>query len=673
MDNEKSTPEVLENLMNDLLEQENSEKTEDTSETVTDSEAVTEDEDAADGETVAEDLNEESSPENDEEIVIEEKKRNPLMILIDEIKVNFFENSITRLLVSWIVIACYHFFDSKYEFIETDFFKSINLVTYVIFIAAMFLVLTVINNRLLDRILLFCSMLIYGTFTAIQGNEFYFTIGISIFMGIVVLYCIGDTAKLKLGKLPAIAVIALFGLAFTLYVGFLTSYKYLTFKTPTYDFGIFSQMFHYMKETFQPFTTCERDDLLSHFAVHFSPIYYLLLPFYYIFPTPVTLLIGQAAIIASGLIPLYLICKKHSLSNLSTVLFSLCYVLMPSMANGCFYYLHENKFLTALILWLVYALEKNSWVFTIITALLVMLVKEDAPVYVAVIGLYFMMSRRNVKKGIVTFAFAVAYFFTVSYFLNKYGEGTMDFRYNNFIYDGSGSLITVIKAVILNPIYTIKESFTQDKFVFILQTFVPLAFMPLMTRKPSRILLFIPYILINLMSSWPYQYDINFQYTYGTSALLFYIMILNFKDMNPKTRDKILSIAATTSIFMFCCFTYNRSKGFEEYENDMKNGYVQDIQAALDEIPEDASVVATTFFTANLYEHREVYDWRYTKYKDDAEYLAIDLRPGYGVTIGTNIMEHEFDFNGYINNPDYEVVSYTEDVIIVLKKVSPLQ
>jgi len=641
-------------------------------EVVQPSEGITE---ALETEAEAFPVTDEESDENtegEEGEAAEPPKRNPFLVLIDEIKVNFLENSIVRLLVAWIVISCYQFFNSEFAFHTPDFFNSINFVTHIIFIVALYLVLTVINNHLLDRVLLFCSMLIYGSVALVAGDEFYFGIGTCIFMAIVVLYCVGDTSKVKIKKLPTIGIVILLGLVFTLFVGLLTSFKYLTFKTPTYDFGIFAQMFHYMKETFQPLTTCERDGLLSHFAIHFSPIYYLLLPFYYIFPTPVTLLIGQGAVIASGLIPLYLLCKKYNLSNLAIVLFSVCYVFLPSMANGCFYYLHENKFLTALILWLVYALEKKGWVFTFIAALLVMFVKEDAPVYVAVIGLYFMMSRKNVKKGAVTFAFAIVYFVVVSYLLNKYGEGTMDFRYNNFIYDGSGSLITVIKAVILNPIYTIKESFTSDKFVFILQMFIPLAFMPLMSKKPSRIILFIPFILINLMSSWIYQYDINFQYTYGPAALLFYIMILNFKDMDKKYRDKILIIAATSSFFMSCTFTYDRSVGFKEYTREMDEGNVQIIEEALELIPEDASVSATTFLTANLHDHREVYDWGYTQYNEDVEYLVIDLRPGLRPELGTDTEAGQFDFNGYTSNPDYEIVTYTADVILILKNLKAI-
>ena len=60
--------------------------------------------------------------------------------------------------------------------------------------------------------------------------------------------------------------------------------RYLLNWSSTFDFGIFSQMYYYMKETFLPLTTCERDGLLSHFAVHMSPAYYLFLPIYWLFP-----------------------------------------------------------------------------------------------------------------------------------------------------------------------------------------------------------------------------------------------------------------------------------------------------------------------------------------------------------------------------------------------------
>lgn len=569
-----------------------------------------------------------------------------------------YESTIVRLLTAWVIISCYKIFSLDYIFTSFDFFNEIKMVVYLLLIFFVFAALTVINKKNIDKILLFASTLTYGSYAVTQDNKLYFTIGVCIFMGAVSVYCVGDWIKIKLKKLPAIIIITVFGLAFTFFVGLLTSFLYLRHYSPCYDFGIFSQMFSYMKNSFQPLTTCERDRLLSHFAVHFSPIYYLLLPFFFIFPSPVTLLFGQSVIIASGLIPLYLICKKYKLSNNAIVLFALCYTLMPSMANGCFFFLHENKFLTTLILWLAYALEKNKWIPTIICTILLLLVKEDAPVYAAVMGLYFIMSRRRIPKGAAVFGISIVYFVTVSYFMSKYGLGTMSYRYDNFIYDGSGSLFTVIKAVILNPVYTIYESFDEEKIPFLLQMLVPVAFMPLMSKKPSRIILFIPFILLNLMSDYYYQHDIGFQYTYGSAAFLFYLMILNYSDMKPVFRSKLLAVAASSSILMFMCNTYYRSDGFKYYKDEVENGSIKMIDDALDLIPRDASIAASTFYIANLFDCREIYELESTEHKYDVEYVVLDLRYD---------PQSDIEFN---DNPIYEKITDIPGKIAIFRNTS---
>ena len=95
------------------------------------------------------------------------------------------------------------------------------------------------------------------------------------------------------------------------------------------------------------------------------------------------------------LIPLVLICKRYKLSNLACIAFTICYLLYPGFLGGCFFHFHENCFLPPLLLWLLYFSEKKSVVFTSIFALLTMLVKEDAPMYVAVIALYFIFTNKN--------------------------------------------------------------------------------------------------------------------------------------------------------------------------------------------------------------------------------------------------------------------------------------
>ena len=115
------------------------------------------------------------------------------------------------------------------------------------------------------------------------------------------------------GKKQHILIGTLLSILFFLFVSTWTIGRICSFSTPTFDLGIFSQMFYNLKTSGLPMTTVERDLLLSHFAVHVSPIYYLLLPFYRLAPTPATLQVLQAAVITSSVLPLWKIGKHHGL------------------------------------------------------------------------------------------------------------------------------------------------------------------------------------------------------------------------------------------------------------------------------------------------------------------------------------------------------------------------
>ena len=188
--------------------------------------------------------------------------------------------------------------------------------------------------------------------------------------------------------LPAAAAV---GAALFLFVSLWTVYRVRTFSVPAYDFGIFVQMFHSMKTTGLPMTTVERDGLLSHFHVHMSPIYYLMLPFYWLVPRPETLQVLQAAVMASAVIPLWKLGRLHGLSGLQRTLMCLVLALYPAFLGGASYDLHENCFLTPLLLWLLYGLDSRKTLLAAVAAVLTLCVKEDAAVYVAVVALFVLL------------------------------------------------------------------------------------------------------------------------------------------------------------------------------------------------------------------------------------------------------------------------------------------
>lgn len=423
-------------------------------------------------------------------------------------------------------------------------------------------------------------------------------------------------------------------LAFFLFVCAWTVGRFYTFSTPSFDFGIFSQMFYYMKTSGLPMTTIERDGLLSHFAVHVSPIYYLLLPFYILVPQPATLQVLQAAVITSAVIPLWLLGKHHGLSGGERTLLCAALLLFPAFSGGTSYDIHENCFLTPLLFWLFYGIDRRSTPVTAVSALLTLMVKEDAPVYVAVIGLWLLVKTalrgkhpRDLITGAALLAASVGWFCLVTAYLAKHGDGVMTYRYQNFLYDGSSSLLTVIKAVILCPMKAIYECVDREKLRFIALTLLPLLGLPLLTRRYERYLLLIPYILVNLMPDYTYQHSIFFQYTFGSTAFLLYLTVVNLADWRINWL-RVVALGVAVGVSLICFYRFIVPKGVVYPRRAIaQHQRYEAIRNTLDEIPEEASVASGTSCASYLSQREVLYDIRYCSLQHllECQYIVLDL------------------------------------------------
>lgn len=423
---------------------------------------------------------------------------------------------------------------------------------------------------------------------------------------------------------------------FFLFISVWTVCRIYSFSTPTYDFGIFSQMFYHMKESGLPMTTLERDGLMSHFLVHMSPIWYLLLPFYLLAPSPVTLQVLQAAVMASAVIPLWRIGKDHGLSGVQRMLLCAVLLLYPAFSGGASYDIHENCFLMPLLLWLFHGIDRKNTGIITISALLTLTVKEDAAVYVAVVALWLMVRtvlrwRKENKKDLFTAAAlllaSLLWFFLTTGYLARSGDGVMTYRYQNFMFDGDSSLFTVVLSVLLNPMKALSECVENGKLYFILLTMLPLLGLPLLTRRYERYILLIPYILINLMSDYQYQHDIFFQYTFGSAACLLYLTAVNLAELKLD-RQRVFALAAAASVSMACfCMTVVPKALQYPIECIREHGTHQSIRSALSAIPEDAPVTATFAYTTFLSQRETLYDVGFAS-KDhvlQTEYIVLGL------------------------------------------------
>lgn len=549
--------------------------------------------------------------------------------------INFFdkntrENFLIRLFSAWSITGIFNYMTVSEKTETLEFAKNVNLIfTIALFVAAYALITTFsvcFRKTDIDGIVFSVSSLSYLGLISMFSTNNYYCLALLFPAGLACIYSVKRFTRKKNIPEPDKNFTLIFSIAVgvftTAIIALIGAARYLSFATPNFDFGIFAQMYYYLKTELIPMTTCEREKLLSHFAVHLSPVYYLLLPVYFIFDSPLTLQISQAVILGSSLIPLYLLMRHFKLSDKVIALMMIAFAFYPAVAGGTMYDFHENCFLLPFILWLLYFAEKEKHIPMYIFMLLTFSVKEDAAVYIAFIALYFIFSGRKKLHGSAMLLSSIAYFVFALTFLKSFGEGAMTGRFENFMTDPELGLIDVIFTIFKNPAYFISQCISEEKLIFILFMLLPLAFLPVISRKWSQFILAGPLVLINLMSDYPYQHSIYFQYVYGTIAVFFYLAILNLSD-NPKNMRKYLApLSAVFSVIIFA-FSISPKLTYVNRLNENKEDYVK-IRAALDTIDEDASVLSTTFFIPYLSQRKEVYEIEYCV--KDTDYIVIDLR-----------------------------------------------
>lgn len=439
----------------------------------------------------------------------------------------------------------------------------------------------------------------------------------------------------KGGKVPMFLLGAL-TVGLCLFACVWTVSRVLGFTSTTYDMGIFSQMFYSMKETGAPMTTLERDKLLSHFAVHISPIYYLLLPFYAIAPYPATLQVLQVLVVLSGVIPLWKLGAHHGLTPWKKLLLCALLLLYPAFLGGVGYDIHENCFLTPMLLWLFYSLDKKNVGLISLFTFLTLCIKEDAAVYVAVIGLWLLvktlLQKERDKKTLLTaiciLGGSLLWFFLATTYLKHRGDGVMEERYFNCMYNGNRSLWAVVRCIIVHPLKLVYECMDRQKLKYIVLTMAPLLGLPLLTRRYERFLLLIPYVLINLITDFNYQHDIFYQYSFGSTAFLLYLYLLNLKDL-PKERLKTVFLVGGVAVAAMAFTLVVVPKAMKYPSNYLRNRtYYTQLHQTLAEIPEDASVTANINYTVPLSQRTEIYDISHTSIENllSSEYVVLDLR-----------------------------------------------
>lgn len=204
-------------------------------------------------------------------------------------------------------------------------------------------------------------------------------------------------------------------LAVVLFVGYaaVSVGRYRRMGTRSYDLGIYEQAVRAYAHFQAPIVDLKGPGY-NVLGDHFSPVTTLLAPFYRVFPSPVTLLVAQAALFAVSAIPVTRAAARL-LGRARGLALGVAYGLSWGLQQAVDFDFHEICFAVVLIAFSLEALLRHRWRAALFWALPLVLVKEDQGLTLAVIGVVVALrARRHGSPRAVPYALGVASFGAVA-------------------------------------------------------------------------------------------------------------------------------------------------------------------------------------------------------------------------------------------------------------------
>ncbi|WP_405933842.1 DUF2079 domain-containing protein [Streptomyces sp. NBC_00827] len=194
---------------------------------------------------------------------------------------------------------------------------------------------------------------------------------------------------------------------FTAYAA-LSVCRYRHLATRSWDLGIFEQAVRAYAHLQTPVADLKGPGF-NILGDHFSPVIALLAPAYRLFPTPVTLLVAQAALFALSAVPVTR-AAAGLLGRARGLALGAAYGLSWGIQRAVDFDFHEICFAVPLIAFSLEAVLTHRWQRALLWALPLVLVKEDLGLTLAAIALVVALRARRPSPRAALYALAVAAF-----------------------------------------------------------------------------------------------------------------------------------------------------------------------------------------------------------------------------------------------------------------------
>lgn len=416
-------------------------------------------------------------------------------------------------------------------------------------------------------------------------------------------------------------------LVFAVFYSILSIIRHLHFGSYGFDLGITDQIVWLYSRLHVPITTVQAYPFTSILTDHVELIYVLFAPFYWVFQSPITILVLQALALSFSGLPIYLLAEKKKLPPMVGVSLVISYLMFYGVQNAVWFDVHSVSFGAAALAWFIYFLDSTNVWGTLITVVLAIICKEDVALFTGLVALVYFIRRRDrvsLLSGVISLAYVATIFGIYFPFFTKDG-----YRYR------SDHIALSVSALFDGA----------DKQKVWIYSFASFGFLPLLS----------PFLLLPMIGDILHYFVLAPDLTAAQGLFMHYrvtlaplMMLPTIEALKKWKRLQPIPIA----VYLVCCalivqyvlhlpLSYLTKSWFWTTPNS-----VADINRILSDLPSNASVVAQNNITPHISHRAEIF----TLYPTTKEFTG-DSPCG----------EKSCDWFRWAGNPKYLIVDTSTD------------
>lgn len=395
--------------------------------------------------------------------------------------------------------------------------------------------------------------------------------------------------------------------------GVLSSLEHRAFETGRFDLGNMVQAV-WSTAHGRPLDVTELGgDQINRLGAHADPILAAFAPLWWAWPSPSMLLVVQAAVIALGALPVFWLARTHLATEWLAALFAVAYLLYPPVQWLALDEFHPVSLACPLLLYALWFLDQERLLAAAPFLAVAALTKEEVPLAVAGLGLWYALARGQRRAGAALAASGVLLtLLYVAVVIPHYRGGDSPAFYDRYDAVG-GSLAGIAETAVTDPLVLL-EAITEGRdLTYVLQLSLPLA--GVFLAAPLALAGAVPELGANLLSDVETQTSIEFHYTAPIVPFVLAGAIFGAARV-PRLAPLVLAASLVGAVVLGPLWA-------GELRPDRLSEHDRVARRAVDLIPAEVPVSSTNGLGAHLSARRRVFSFPVVR---EAEWVAVDLR-----------------------------------------------